>query len=262
MELAKAITTILGIVFVLGQSGCAVPDYSTGSDETPSAPTSQESDVLSALVDLTNSASPGSTQNYYYDHGEAVIDQPTMPPAGNVLFSLDSQGRAAIAKCSLTYDMYAEAKGARQGNPLDPPTGWPAQNAEVTIGPYKLTGKTYHGWFWNRSHQCGDSLAGSQSYTSAANFLAATRTQNVGANQHGGMRVSEEIVENYWKDHADSDVTIWYQSTPIYNGDEIVPRGNVVDILSSDGTIDTELVVINDAEGWTIDYSTSEISPI
>jgi len=96
----------------------------------------------------------------------------------------------------------------------------------------------------------------------AMNFLAATRPQNVGANQHGGMRVPEEIVENYWKDHPDSDVTIWYQSTPIYNNDEIVSRGNVVDVLSSDGTIDTELVIINDAEGWAIDCSTSEILPL
>ena len=260
------IATILGMSFVLAWAGCAdvgsstVPNDSTGSAQITQ--TQAFGDVLSDLIDLTGSSNPGPTENYSYDNGPAVIDQERMPAAGSVLFSLDSQGRAWVAKCSLTYQMYAEAKGARQGNPLDPPTGWPSTNVEVTIGPYALTGKTYHGWFWNRSHQCGDSLAGKDSYSSAANFLAGTRTQNVGANQHGGMRVPEEIVENYWKNHTDSDATIWYQSTPMYNNDEIVPRGNVVDILSSDGSINVELVVINDAEGWTIDYSTGEIVPL
>jgi len=141
----KVIATILGMSFVLAWAGCAdtgssaVPDDSTSSTRT----TQRYEDALSDLIDLTGSSSPGPTENYSYDNGLAVIDQERMPAAGSVLFSLDSQGRAWIAKCSLTYQMYAEAKGARQGNPLDPPTGWPSTNAEVTIGKSsRTTGKT------------------------------------------------------------------------------------------------------------------------
>jgi DNA-entry nuclease len=38
---------------------------------------------------------------------------------------------------------------------------------------------------------------------------------------------------------------------------DAVPRGTIVDVLSSDGAANQEFVVINDAEGWSIDYTNS-----
>ena len=208
---------------------------------------------------LTGNADPGPTRNYFWDNGAAQIDQNIMPKPGGVVFSCDSMGRSSIARASLTYQMFTASADARNGTPLDPPTGWPKSNPEQAI-TFSLTGKTYHGYLWNRSHSVADSLAGAQSYTSPCNFTSGTRAQNVGADQNGGMRAAEELAENYWKTHKDSTTTIWYQTTPIYQGSELIPRGSVVDELSSDGTVNAETVVINDAEGWTINYNTGDVT--
>jgi len=219
--------------------------------------------IASQLKTLTDNADPGTTKNYFYTNGNADINQSSMPVAGQVSFTCDSMGRASVAKANLTYDMFKESAGSRQGTPLDPPTGWPQSNPEIAIHYSMTNAKTgqpiiYHGYMWNRSHSIADSLAGAQSYTSAYNFTSGTRAQNVGADQNGGMRAAEEIAENYWKANPGSVATIYYQVTPLYNGNELIPRGSVIDILSSDGSINTEIVVINDAEGWAINYFTGE----
>lgn len=105
--------------------------------------------------------------------------------AGDYHFASDSQGQASTAKAVLTYSEYKSSKGSRQGDPLDPPS-WPSSNPKVAIS-YILAGRTYHGYLYNRGHSIGDSLLGAKSYTSEYNFTTGTRSQNVGADQNGGM---------------------------------------------------------------------------
>lgn len=152
----------------------------------------------------------------------------------------------------LTYSEYRLSKGSRQGDPLEPPA-WP-ENKLVAIN-FGLTGRTYHGYLYNRSHSIGDSLLGAKSHTSTNNFTTGTRPQNVGADQNGGMRAAEEAAESYWKDNPNTRHVIYYQTTPLYQKSETMPRGSVVDVRSSDKVLNTQIVVINDAEGIKIDYS-------
>jgi len=252
----KRFTLIAVIIAGILLPGCSIP-LALQNPLSPSSAPALSEDVLSQLVSLTNNADPGPTKDYYWSNGAANINEEAMPTSGNVAFEFDSAGRSSTADASLTYQMFAGSAGSRQGSPLDPPF-WP-HNLQVAIY-YSMTGKTYNGYVWNRSHSVADSLAGKQSYISAANFTAGTRPQNVGADQNGGMRAAEEIVENFWKSNPNSNTIVWYQTTPIYDGSEKIPRGSIVDILSSDNSINTEIVVINDAEGWTIDYSTGAVS--
>ncbi|WP_225420453.1 DNA/RNA non-specific endonuclease [Lapidilactobacillus bayanensis] len=209
--------------------------------------------ILKKLVDDTNARSAGPTKNYYWDNGAAKITDFTGITAGQSKFSADSQQRSSTARAVLTYSQYVASKGKRQGDPLEPPS-WPYTNPTVAI-TYSLTNHTYHGWLYNRSHSIGDSLLGSDSYTSEYNFTTGTRSQNVGANQNGGMRYAEEMVENYWTSHPDTKTTVYYETTPLYYNSETIPRGSIVDIKSSDGVLNKEIVVINDAEGISIDYN-------
>lgn len=174
--------------------------------------------------------------------------------AGDYHFANDKRQRATTAKAVLTYDEYKASQGSRQGEPLDP-TDWPESNPEIGIA-FALTGRTYHGYLWNRSHSIADSLLGKNSYTSSNNFTTGTRSQNVGADQNGGMRAAEELVENYWESHPNTKNTVKYETTPLYHGSEMIPRGSIVDIKSSDRSLNTEIVVINAAEGVKIDYHT------
>ena len=69
-----------------------------------------------------------------------------------------------------------------------------------------------------RLHSCADSLVGALSYTSPDN----------GAPPHRSITAPAPS-----------------------------PRGTIVDVLSSDRAANGEFVLINDAEGWTINYSDS-----
>ncbi|WP_246224867.1 DNA/RNA non-specific endonuclease [Lentilactobacillus kribbianus] len=209
--------------------------------------------VLAKLIKYTDSQSAGPTKNYYWVNGKSKLTGFKNLKAGDYHFASDSQGRAATAKAVLTYSEYQASKGSRQGAPLDPPA-WPSANPKVAIS-YILTGRTYHGYLYNRSHSIGDSLLGEKSYTSENNFTTGTRPQNVGADQNGGMRYAEETAENYWDTHTNTSNTINYETTPVYKDDETIPRGSIINLKSSDGSLNTEIVVINSVEGIDINYS-------
>ncbi|MZQ81078.1 deoxyribonuclease [Paenibacillus sp. 5J-6] len=226
---------------------------STQSASSASSSTSSESEILAKLMTYTNAQSPGPTKDYYWENGAARLSGFDAMKAGDYHFTSDSQGRSATARAVLTYAEFKASKGERQGTPLDPPA-WPAHNPKVAIG-YSLTGKTYHGYLYNRSHSIADSLLGKGSYTSPYNFTTGTRSQNVGADQNGGMRATEEKVERFWSSHVNTSVTIEYETTPLYSGNETIPRGSIVDVKSSDGSLNFEIIVINDAEGHTINYN-------
>lgn len=207
--------------------------------------------ILTKLVSYTNQESAGPTQNYYWVNGNAKLTGFKNLKAGDYHFAADSQGRATTAKAVLTYSEYRNSQGSRQGEPLEPAM-WPT-NKIVAIS-YGLTGRTYHGYLYNRSHSIADSLLGAKSYTSANNFTTGTRPQNVGANQNGGMRYAEELAENYWSEHPNTDQTIDYETTPLYYNNETIPRGSVVEIKSSDNVLNSEIVVLNSVEGIKINY--------
>lgn len=213
--------------------------------------------ILKKLVTYTTKESAGPTGDYYWDNGKAELVGFKHMKAGDYHFSSDKKGRSAKAKAVLTYTQYKESKGSRQGEPLDPPA-WPDINDKVAI-QYKLTGRIYHGYLYNRSHSIGDSLLGKDSYDSKYNFTTGTRPQNVGATQNGGMRHAEETVEKYWESHANTKSTVSYETTPLYKSNEKIPRGSVVDIKSSDGSLNKEIVVINSVEGTKIKYLTGSI---
>jgi hypothetical protein len=198
---------------------------------------------------------PGAYKGLLLGQRCGTITKSAMPDAGKAKFTYDSGGRSSIARATLTYALYAASKGSRQGSTLNPP-GWPSSNPEV-YSHSALTGKTTHTYLWNRSHSIADSLLGALSYSSSANFTAGTKDQNVGADDNGGMRAAEETAEHYWAAHPGSKVVIWYQTTPLYSGSNMVPSGSIVDELSSDGSINKEIVVLNDEEGIAVNYSGS-----
>lgn len=83
--------------------------------------------------------------------------------------------------------------------------------------------------------------------------------QNVGANDGaGGMAYTETIARDWLDSHSDG--ALYYSVLPLYEGNESIPRAVVVDMKSSDGSIDIEVVVYNAAKGYAIDYSSGSIS--
>ena len=133
------------------------------------------------------------------------------------------------------------------------PAGW-GHNREVDI--VNPDGSTYHGAIFNRSHLLAKSLGGDDA---DYNLVTGTRTQNVGDNtgQNGGMAYTEGLARD-WLRHNDG--TVYYSATPVYEGDELLPRSVIVDVRSSDGELDLEVEVYNAVAGYDVDYATGRFS--
>jgi DNA-entry nuclease len=151
----------------------------------------------------------------------------------------------------------AKARGRQDFDAeCDKITGW-GHNAKVRIPSANGT-KDYNGYMFNRSHLIADSLGGDPI---RANLVTGTRCQNVGNNDNaGGMAYAEEIARNYLDTHRGG--WIYYAATPVYVGDEMVPRSVYVDIKSDDCSIDAHIEVFNVANGYAIDYMTGEFEAI
>ncbi len=196
---------------------------------------------------LSTSWDERESPNYVRLVGRADIADPL--PAGQVVYApLDDNLRAGAVRACITSQMVERGSSRRRAQSLPNPAGWPSRNEEVDID--LPTGATYHGWLWNRCHLLAKSLGGSDDLV---NLVTGTRMLNVGANDgQGGMDVFESAIRSWLRSYP--DVTVQYVATPVYEGDEPIPRSVVVDVLSSDGAIDERLEVYNAAKGHTINY--------
>lgn len=191
-----------------------------------------------------------SFTDYYAVTGEAEFTL-DIPEVGKVRYTgLDKLGRPTGVIANLDYSLVdRERKQKREPITIDPP-GF-TNNKKVVIT--EKDGRRYKGYFYNRSHLLADSLGGS---ATKENLVTGTRTQNVGIKNKGGMAYTEEKARQFFKNPTNA--TLVYEVIPQYKGSEIVPRTVVVNIKSSDGTINERVVVDNSATGYAVDYLTGD----
>lgn len=196
---------------------------------------------------------PGESPDYYRVVGTAVVDV-DLDPGEARYEGLDSLGRTGRVVALVTPEMSREGTDREREDIHDiHPAGW-GHNREVDI--VNPDGSTYHGAIFNRSHLLAKSLGGDDA---DYNLVTGTRTQNVGDNtgQNGGMAYAEGLARD-WLRHNDG--TVYYSATPVYEGDELLPRSVIVDVRSSDGDLDLEVEVYNAVAGYDIDYATGRFS--
>lgn len=190
--------------------------------------------------------------DYYRVVGTAVVDVEL--ESGEVIYEgLDYLGRTGRVVGNVTLEMARDgSEREREDISGIHPSGW-GHNREVDIE--MPGGNTYHGALFNRSHLLAKSLGGDDA---DYNLVTGTRTQNVGDNrgQDGGMAYTEGIARDWLYDNPDG--TVFYSALPVYEGDELLPRSVIVDVRSSDGTIDQEVEVYNAVLGFDIDYATGK----
>lgn len=270
---ALAVLLSLGMVAGVGCSASGTGDMSSASapSSQPAAPQSSGTTNAQDSDDVSNGkAAPGSSArlaepttwdesaspDYYRVVGPAVCDYPAAEGVA-VYAGLDRLSRAGSVYAIVTYSMMEGGLARDRADMSDlHPSGW-YKNEQVAIE--MPNGSTYNGYFYNRSHLLAKSLGGEESLE---NIITGTRTQNVGANDQtrtpGGMAYAETKARNWLEAHPEG--MVYYAVTPLYMGDELVARSVVVDILSSDGSIDEEIEVYNCAKGYVIDYATGDFS--
>ena len=182
--------------------------------------------------------------------GKAEIDESKFSTTYS--YSHDELDRTTTAYGLVNYKAVMDSKGWRADfEPNSEPSGWfigkKSNNKKVSV---KLpNGKIYNGYFYNRSHLIADSLGG-RSYK--YNVVTGTRQQNVGNNGDGGMQYIEKKVVDYVLKTKNN---VYYEVTPVYNGNELVPRYVIVNAKSEDGVINEKVKVFNNASGYEINYS-------
>lgn len=193
--------------------------------------------------------------DYYFVDGVSELDPQTFNQTSNYSYSeKDELGRSGQARATITSKDVFKSLGYRdQFEKDDNPSGFPKKNFTAKI---QTTNGLYKGWFYNRSHLIADSLGGdAKSY----NAITGTRMQNVGNRKNtGGMQYIERKCVEYLKNHR--SVKLYYQVTPYYRGDEIIPRTVKVQALTSDGAINETVITYNTAKGFTIDYKTGKVT--
>lgn len=187
--------------------------------------------------------------DYYAVAGEADFTGETFPDAGTIRYGEpDALGRSTASFGAINKEL-RDSGSDRDRDMPDEITGWPEDNPRVEID--FGDGDAYHGYLFNRSHLIAKSLGGEDS---ARNMVTGTRTENVGRNQPpGGMAYTETLARDWLDDNPDG--LVYYLVTPVYEGDELLPRTVEVDIRTSDQSINQHVIVFNAANGFTIDYS-------
>lgn len=231
-------------------------------DEILDTPTITEADPVPTV---------SQGEDYVVSLGTAEIDYEAT--AGEIDYcDLDELGRTVCAYGKLTSTMREQAQAREKLDINVDPSGWPEINEEIEIPALDdvKDSRDYHGWMMNRSHLIADSLGGS---VDIENLVTGTRMQNVGSHQvdgqyAGGMGYTELIARNYL-DRRDSQnqgigdtCPLYYAATPVYSGDELMPRTVIVDIQSCDKSIDERVEVSNTANGWEIDYNDGSYAPV
>lgn len=161
---------------------------------------------------------------------------------------LDHLGRANQANARLSYAHYLTVKSMARPRIPNDPIGWSYQgrsnNQEIYFNNGIVT-------LYNRSHLVAWMFSGDAG--SKENLVTGTRAMNSPGMQDFETKISDVLY--YRKLH------VRYQVTPIYQGNELLPRGVQLMAKSVEDkgrACDINVYVFNVQPGYDIDYTTGQ----
>ncbi|MGM5486238.1 MAG: DNA/RNA non-specific endonuclease [Pseudolactococcus raffinolactis] len=159
---------------------------------------------------------------------------------------LDRLGRANQANARLSYQRYMQVKTMVRPRIPNNPAGWAyngrSNNQQIFFDNGQVT-------LYNRSHLVAWMFSGDAG--SKENLVTGTRAMNSPGMQDFETQISDVLF--YKKLH------VRYQVTPVYQGDELLPRGvqMMAKSIEDDGkAYDLNVYVFNVQPGYQIDYLT------
>lgn len=153
-------------------------------------------------------------------------------------YTMDDLGRCSVAEAMVGEDTIPTDDGENISSVE--PTGWNNKryNSDLVDG----------GWIYNRCHLIGYQLTGENA--NDKNLITGTRYLNI-----EGMLPFENDVAEYVKDTGNH---VMYQVTPIYEGNNLVASGVVMEaesIEDNGGGVNFNVYCYNVQPGVKIDYS-------
>lgn len=149
---------------------------------------------------------------------------------------LDELGRVGVAEALLDVELMPAEERGSISHIL--PTGWVQGNYDIVSG----------NWLYNRSHLIGHQLTG---YDGRENLMTGTRQFNV-----EGMLPFENFVARVVED---TEMQVRYRVTPIFEDDNLLAHGIVMEGFSIDDngeSLTFNIFVPNQQDGIELDYAT------
>lgn len=214
----------------------AIQDATDAWNEGTSQSTEQSTSAVS-LDDIPEfSDSPYVTIN---DNVPYFTEDELTTEAFETYSELDDLGRCGVAYANVCQELMPTEDRGEIGQVK--PTGWHTVKYDFVSGKY----------LYNRCHLLGYQLTGENA--NEQNLITGTRYLNV-----EGMLPFENMVADYVQE---TDNHVLYRVTPIFEGDELVARGVLMEALSveDDGEgICFNVYCYNNQPGVIIDYATGE----
>lgn len=229
---------ILALI-VLGAIGCGVFLLETFKTNVAKSDVVKNNTTLKTISKLKNAE---SSDNFYKVLGKADFTNKDL--LNNTKYfkkygDLDELGRPSWVFSCITSEQYKlEKTKPRQEIKVDP-VGWVKPNPRVILSDSK---NTYKGFLYNRSHLLADSLGGDPI---KENLITGTRLQNVGWNKkgsEGGMAYGETLARDWLNKNKGY---LQYEVICHYEGKDLLSDYQIVNIKSSDGTLDLQIKVFN-----------------
>lgn len=151
----------------------------------------------------------------------------------------DSLGRCGVAYANICLELMPDEK--REDISSVKPSGWKNNPYDFVDG----------GYIYNRCHLIGFQLAGENA--NEKNLITGTRYMNV-----QGMLPFENMIADYVKE---TENHVLYRVTPIYEKDNLVAEGVLMEAYSLEDTgdgIQFNIFCYNVQPGCTIDYATGD----
>lgn len=227
-----------------------IADENTASE----VPESSAADESMPLAENTNSQHVSTEAHFSYDSIPAYSGNPYVAVNDNIPYftdkeitvqsfetysDLDGLGRCGVAYACIGQDLMPTED--RESISEVTPSGWNNKEYDFVDG----------GWLYNRCHLIGFQLTGENA--NEKNLITGTRSMNV-----DGMLLFENMTADYIKETGNH---VMYRVTPIYEGDELIPRGVLMEGKSVEDNGDGILFnafVYNVQPGVEIDYMTGD----
>lgn len=212
------ITSIIGVILF---AGCSSQPMSYNSSASKNTPKQAESDVVSKIEETIPTYSPTINLSSIPDYsGNPYIEINGNEPyfsedeyttsSFEYYADLDELGRCGTAYACIGKDIMPTEERGSIGQIK--PTGWHTVKYDCVDGKY----------LYNRCHLIGYQLTGENA--NEKNLITGTRYLNV-----DGMLPFENMVADYIKE---SNNHALYRVTPIFEDDELVARGVLIEAKS------------------------------
>jgi hypothetical protein len=247
----------------------AIAKSSSNNDTPKIENTKADKDLINSETNNENYAVINNNQTTLNNNDQKLLNQHSRDKFWVIYPKLDKYGRSGQVTSLVTHQSVESHSSKAQKRPSfdygvhvageykdgqynAQKQTWEGHNSNNQI--LQLDG--YRGYIYNKSHSLAWSLGGDME---THNLTLGTRAQNVGTNKDsngGGMGYSETQIRNAIYDNPDTKV--YYQVTPVYKGNEIVPRGSHVRAYSVNDngqTINLNVWVSNTQKGVHINYN-------